>query len=81
MDKTMKKQFNKGLTLLEMIVSLSIMVIVFAAVIPQFTLLHRSWDSKQGNAEAVQNMRVLADHMNRKLSTATAVMAAAYPFH
>ena len=68
-----KKRFGRGLTLLEMVVSLSIMAIVFAAVIPQFRLLHRSWDSKQGGAEAVQNMRVLADHINRKLSTAAKV--------
>lgn len=70
-----KNRFDKGLTLIEMIVSLSIMAIVFAAIVPQFRILDKSWDSKQGSAQAVQNLRILADHVNRKLSTSAKVVS------
>ena len=60
---------------MEMVVSLSIMAIVFAAVLPQFRLIHNSWDSKQGSAETVQNLRIIADHINRNLAAAVKVIS------
>ena len=59
-----------GLTLLEMIIAMAIMAIVFAAIVPQFRIILNSWDSKAGAAEALQNGRVLMDHISRNLSKA-----------
>ena len=78
-DVRITKRFGKGLTLLEMVTSLSIMAILFAAVVPQLRIINKSWDSKQGSAQAVQNMRVLSDHVNRKLSTAANILSVSDP--
>ena len=61
------------MTLLEMVIALAIMAIVFAAVVPQFRIIQNNWDSKQGSAEALQNSRVLADHLNHNLSKAVKI--------
>jgi len=52
-----------------------IITIIFAAVMPAFSLMLHSWDSKQGAAEAIQNGRVLMDHINRNLSNAKRITA------
>jgi hypothetical protein len=44
--------------------------IIFAAIVPQFAIMGSSWDKKQGAAEALQNGRVLMDHISRNLSKA-----------
>jgi hypothetical protein len=49
---------------------MAIMAIVFAAIVPQFRIILNSWDSKAGAAEALQNGRVLMDHISRNLSKA-----------
>lgn len=64
-----------AITLLETVIALAIMAIVFAAVLPQFRAINNSWDSKQGNAEVLQNGRVLIDHINRNLSKAVKITA------
>jgi len=64
-----------ALTLVEMIIALSIMTIVFAAVLPQFRAIQVSWDSKAGAAEALQNGRVLMDHLYHNLSKAARITA------
>lgn len=62
-----------AMTLLEMIIAMAIMVIIFAAILPQFANIHNSWATKRGTSELFQNARVLIDHMNRNLSTAVRV--------
>jgi prepilin-type N-terminal cleavage/methylation domain-containing protein len=62
-----------GLTLLEMILAMTIMAIVFAVIVPQLRPMLTSWDSKAGAGEAVQNGRVLIDHLNRNLSKAVKI--------
>jgi len=64
-----------ALTLVEMVIALSIMAIIFAAVMPQFRAIQNSWDSKAGAAEALQNGRVLMDHLYYNLSKAVQVTA------
>ncbi|MHC4131994.1 MAG: LamG-like jellyroll fold domain-containing protein [Planctomycetota bacterium] len=59
-----------GLTLIEMVIAITIMVIVFAALLPQIKAMRNSWDSKEGNAEALQNGRVLTDHVYQTLAKA-----------
>jgi type II secretory pathway pseudopilin PulG len=63
------------MTIMEMIMALAIIGMVFAAMLPQFRLINNSWDSKQGNAEVLQNGRVLMDHISRNLSEAAAIIA------
>ncbi len=70
-----KIQFRRALTLLEMVLAMTMITIIFAAVLPQFAAIRHNWDSKQGSAEALQNGRVLMDHINRNLSTAKRITA------
>lgn len=63
----------KGLTLLEMVLSMSIMAIVFAVLVPQFRNIRIGWDSRAGAAEAMQNGRVLMDHIERNLAKAVRI--------
>ena len=69
----------RALTFLEMIISLAIMAVVFAAILPQFRNIQNSWSSRQGAAEALQNGRVLIDHLNRNLSSAVLITAVSDP--
>lgn len=63
------------MTILEVVMAMTLITIIFAAVLPQFRAIHNSWDSKQGNAEVLQNGRVLIDHINRNLSKAVKITA------
>jgi len=65
----------EALTLVEMVIALAIMAVVFAAVLPQFRAIQNSWDSKAGAAEALQNGRVLMDHLYHNLSKAAQITA------
>ena len=63
------------MTILEVVIAMTIITIIFAAVVPQFRAIYNSWDSKQANAEVLQNGRVLIDHINRNLSKAVKITA------
>jgi type II secretory pathway pseudopilin PulG len=63
------------MTLLELVLAMVMMTIIFAAVLPQFAAIRNSWDSKQGSSEALQNGRVLMDHISRNLSKAKRITA------
>ncbi|MHC4561076.1 MAG: PilW family protein, partial [Planctomycetota bacterium] len=70
----------RALTLVEkMLIAMAIMAIVFSAVVPQFRVIQNSWDSKQTNAEVLQNGRILIDYLNRNLSTAVRITAVSGP--
>jgi len=58
-----------------MVIALAMMGIVFGAIVPQFTVIRNSWDSKQGAAESLQNGRVLIDHLNHNLAKAVKITA------
>ncbi len=64
-----------GLTLLEMILAMAMMAIIFAVIVPLFRPMLSSWDSKAGAGEAVQNGRVLIDHLKYNLSKAVKITA------
>ena len=68
-----KVRLCTALTFVEMIIALAIMAIIFAAVLPQFRVIQNSWDSKAGAAEALQNGRVLMDHLYNNLSKAARI--------
>ncbi len=73
------RRFHRALTMLEMIIALSIMAVIFAAVLPQFRNIQNSWASRQGAAEALQNGRILIGHMSRNLSKAAKIKAVSDP--
>lgn len=62
-----------AVTLVEMVVAMSAMAVVLAAVLPLFAGIRGNWDTRQANAEIVQNARVLADHLHRTLATASEI--------
>ena len=64
-----------AMTLVEMLVAMAIMVIVMAAVVPQIRSIRSSWDSKAKNVEAIQNGRVLVDHIASQLTEANSIAA------
>ena len=68
-----------AMTMLETIMAMVILAVVFAAVLPQFRNIQNSWASKQANAEALQNGRILLDHLHRNLSKAFSVTAVSNP--
>ena len=74
-----KIRFRPALTMLEMAIAIAIMAVVFAVLVPQLRALHNSWDSKAGNAEILQNSRILKDHLQRNLSSASRLIAVSDP--
>jgi prepilin-type N-terminal cleavage/methylation domain-containing protein len=68
-------RFRSALTLLEMIIAMAIMAIVFAVLVPQLKAIQNSWDTKAGKAEALQNGRILLDHLQRTLASARQISA------
>ena len=74
-----KIRSSRGLTLVEMLIAMTIMAIIFAAILPQFRVIQNSWDTKAGSSEALQNGRVLIDHLNRNLSKAAQITAVSGP--
>jgi prepilin-type N-terminal cleavage/methylation domain-containing protein len=79
MSNTCRKSLFKGLTMMEMIISLAIMAVIFAAILPQFRNIQNSWASKQTNAEVLQNGRILIDCLNRNLAKAVRITAVSDP--
>jgi prepilin-type N-terminal cleavage/methylation domain-containing protein len=65
----------RGLTLLELVLAMAMVGIIFAAILPQFAVIRNSWDVKAGTAEALQNGRVLMEHISRNLSKAVLITA------
>ena len=58
-----------------MVIAMAIMAIVFAVLVPQLNAIQNSWDAKAGNAETLQNGRILMDHLQRTLATASRIGA------
>ncbi|OHB59076.1 MAG: hypothetical protein A2173_08240 [Planctomycetes bacterium RBG_13_44_8b] len=65
----------KGVTLVELIVAFSLIVIIFAAVVPQFRAIRISWAGAETAASIIQNGRVLSEHITRNLSAASKVIS------
>jgi len=60
---------------MELVIAMAMITIIFAVVLPQFAIVRNSWDLKQGTSEAIQNGRVLTDHISRNLSKAKRITA------
>jgi type II secretory pathway pseudopilin PulG len=74
-----KIQFCSGLTLLEMVIAMVIMAAIFAVLVPQLKALQNSWNSRAGSSEILQNGRVLIDHLQRTLASASKLSAVSGP--
>ena len=74
-----KSGHRAGLSFLEMVISMTIIVIIFAAILPQFRNMENSWASKQATAEAIQNGRILISYLNQNLAKATQITAVSDP--
>jgi Tfp pilus assembly protein PilE len=74
-----KKRGHYGLTIMEMVIATVIIAIVFACILPQFKNIKNSWESKQANAEVLQNGRVFMEYLNRYLAEATRIRAISDP--
>ncbi|MGA2172516.1 MAG: hypothetical protein ABSG82_05820 [Sedimentisphaerales bacterium] len=61
---------RRAVTIMELVIAVAMIAIIFAAILPQFAIIRDSWDVKQGSSEALQNGRVLMDHISRNLSKA-----------
>jgi type II secretory pathway pseudopilin PulG len=79
-ERNGKIRFHRAMTLLELVLAMVMITIIFAAVLPQFAAIRNSWDSKQGSSEAIQNGRVLMDHISRNLSEAVRITAVSESF-
>jgi len=65
--------------MLEMIISLAIIAVMFAVILPQFKNIQNSWASKQATAEAIQNGRILVSYLNQNLTKAAQITAVSDP--
>jgi prepilin-type N-terminal cleavage/methylation domain-containing protein len=73
------RRSHQGVTLVELMLSISIIAVIFTAIVPIFTGIRASWDIKEANAEMVQNGRVLMDHMYHTLAQAQGVTRVSDP--
>jgi type II secretory pathway pseudopilin PulG len=62
-----------------MVVAISMMTVVLATLLPALAGIRNSWESRQANAEILQNARVLIDHVGRHLRTASRITAVSGP--
>jgi prepilin-type N-terminal cleavage/methylation domain-containing protein len=67
--------WQKGLTLVELVISMALVVIVFSAILPQFRVMYRSLDLRQASAETLQNSRIFSEHIGRLLAQAENITA------
>jgi len=65
--------------MLEMIISLAIIAVMFAVILPQFKNIENSWASKRDAAVALQNSRILIEYLNRNLTKAIEITAVSDP--
>jgi type II secretory pathway pseudopilin PulG len=74
-DDKMNWRRQKGLTLVEMVLAMAMIVIVLSSLLPQFRVMSQSWDLRQASAETLQNSRVFTDHLERVLAQAVTITA------
>jgi type II secretory pathway pseudopilin PulG len=64
-----------AMTLVEMLITMTLLLVVFAAIVPQIRAIQNSWASKRQNVEVIQNGRVLMDHITFNLTQAQKITA------
>jgi len=73
------KALSKAMSFVEVIVSMAIVIVVFAAVIPQLRAIRNSWAVARETAELVQTGQALMSHISTHLVKARRVMAVSDP--
>ena len=68
-----KRAARPGTTLVELVVAISLMVVIMGAVLPLIGNMRNTWDTAQNNTDALQNGRVLINHLNLQLSQAVQI--------
>lgn len=68
-----------GVTLIELLVALAIMVVVTATLLPVLAAMRNHWGATMAASEITQNARVLFDHLHRELTQAQQVVALSAP--
>ncbi len=64
---------------MEMIISLTIIAVIFAVILPQFRVMENSWASKRATADAIQNGRILTSYLNQNLAKSARITAISDP--
>jgi len=67
------------MTLIEIIMSMAIVVIIFAAVMPQIRAIRIGWATARERSELVENGQALMDHITFSLMKAKRIMAVSDP--
>lgn len=62
-----------GITLVELVIAFSLMAVVTAVIVPVLVSARLNLDASSNNAEALQNGRILLDHLRRHLSAAAGI--------
>ncbi|MGB8226767.1 MAG: LamG domain-containing protein [Sedimentisphaerales bacterium] len=70
-----KCKLVRGFSLVEMMIAFAIIVIIFAAIVPQFRAIRNSWTGNEAKAETIQNGRILAEHITRSLAAAKQIVS------
>ena len=70
---------RRAFTLIELMLTLSIMAIVFVCIAPILSVARLSWDTARSDTEILQNGRILVDHLFRHLMTARCVTKVSDP--
>ncbi|HBG28668.1 MAG: hypothetical protein A2Y10_12000 [Planctomycetes bacterium GWF2_41_51] len=70
-----KEKLKKAFTLMELMVSAALLLVIMAAIVPQFRAIRNSWATTQDSSVKIQNGLVLDEHLNRNLTTASQITA------
>lgn len=70
-----KVKFKTAFTLVELMVAAALLLVIMAAIVPQFRAVRNSWARTQDSVEKIQNGLVLDEHINRNLTTASELIA------
>lgn len=68
-----KEKLRTAFTLVELMVAGALLLIVMAAIAPQFRAIRNSWATTQESSGIIQNAIVLDEHINRNLAMATQI--------
>jgi len=65
-----RKKHITGFTLVELMIAAVLLVIIMAAIVPQFRAIRNSWATNEESSAIIQNAMVLDEHINRNLAMA-----------
>lgn len=74
-DSLAIRKLVRGFSLVELIVAFAIIIIIFAAIVPQFRAIRNSLAGTEAVASIIQNGRILAEHITRNLAAAKQIVS------